>query len=46
VYNVGIAGEIALSSSWTGKVNNGQIRINERKNTGNLNVLYQLQENF
>jgi hypothetical protein len=35
VYNVGIAGEIALSSSWTGRVDNGQIRINEKKNTGN-----------
>jgi hypothetical protein len=34
VYNVGIAGEIAFSSSWTGRVDNGQIRINEKTNTG------------
>jgi hypothetical protein len=26
--------KIALSSSWTGRVDNGQIRINEKKNTG------------
>ena len=31
VQNVGIAGEIALSSSWTGRIDNGQIRINEKK---------------
>jgi hypothetical protein len=31
VSNVGIAGEIALSSSWTGRVDNGQIRINKKK---------------
>jgi hypothetical protein len=46
VYNVGSAGVIALSSSWTGRVDNGQIRINEKKNTGDLNLLYQLQVNF
>jgi hypothetical protein len=46
VYHVGIAGEIALSSNWTEKVDNGKIRINEKKNTGDLNLLYQLQVNF
>jgi hypothetical protein len=35
VLNVGIAREIALSSSWTGRVDNWQIRINENKNRGN-----------
>jgi hypothetical protein len=34
VLNVGIAGKKALTSSWTGRVDNGQIRINEKKNTG------------
>jgi hypothetical protein len=29
-----LLGKIALSSSWTGRVDNGQIRINEKKNTG------------
>ena len=31
VYNIGIAGEIALSFSWSGRVDNGQIRINGKK---------------
>jgi hypothetical protein len=26
-----LLGKIALSSSWTGRVDNGQIRINEKK---------------
>jgi hypothetical protein len=34
VLNVVISVEIALSSSWTGRVDNGWIRINEKKNRG------------
>jgi hypothetical protein len=29
-----LLGKIALSSSWTERVDNGQIKINENKNTG------------
>jgi hypothetical protein len=29
-----LLGKIALSSSWTGRVHNGQIRISENKNKG------------
>jgi hypothetical protein len=29
-----LLGKIALSSSWTGMGDNGQIRINEKQNTG------------
>jgi hypothetical protein len=29
-----LLGKIALSYSWTGRVDNGQIKINEKKNTG------------
>jgi hypothetical protein len=29
-----LLGKIALSPSWTGRVDNGQLRINEKKNTG------------
>jgi hypothetical protein len=29
-----LPGKIALSSSWTGRVDNEQIRINKNKNTG------------
>jgi hypothetical protein len=41
-----LLGEIALSSSWTGRVDNGQIRVNETKNTGDWNLLYHLQVTF
>jgi hypothetical protein len=41
-----LLGKLALSSSWTGRVDNGQIRINENTNTGDLNLLCQLQVNF
>ena len=35
VWNVGIAEDIALFFSWTERVDNEQIRINEKKKTGN-----------
>jgi hypothetical protein len=41
-----LLGKIAFSSSWTRRVDNGQIRINEKKNTGDLNLLCQLQVIF
>jgi hypothetical protein len=31
-----LPGKIALSSSWTGRVDNGQIRINEKEKYGRL----------